>query len=233
MKNRKWTGILGVLAAAGFALRRMVYAGAVDEKNLIVTGHPFVIALWALTAVALVLAAFAGWKQGGSGLFAEHFGASAPAFFGHGMLAAGVLVTAVLNEAAMPGLLGSLWKVLGLLTPVCLVLAGFDRLRGKMPFFGFYALACVFFAVHVVNHYQIWCREPQLAEYFFSLTAMVALTLFAYQQAAFSADTGSRRMLTFTGLAAVWLSVAELAGSMYPYLYVGVILYCLTALSKE
>lgn len=234
MKKQSLPALAGLLAAAGYFLRRLVYTGAVDEKNLLVRGHPLVLALWVLTAAALaVIAVLALREKKGSELYAENFSQSAAAFFGHGMMAAGVLVTVLLNDAVMPGLLGLLWKWLGWATPVCLLLAGAARLRGKVPFFGFYAVACLFFAVHVVNHYQAWCSNPQLTDYFFALMAMVALTLFAYQQAAFAADSGDRRMLTLLGLGAVYLSGTELAAGAYPYLYIGCILWCLTALPDQ
>lgn len=233
---KKWSlpGAAGILAAAGYFLRRLAYAGAVDEKNLLVRGHPLMLGLWILTAAALVsVAVLALRKEKGSERYADNFSADAPAFFGHGMMAAAVLVTVLLNDAVMPGRLGLLWKVLGWAAPVGLFLAGFARLRGKVPFFGFYALACLFFAIHVVNHYQAWCSNPQLTDYFFSLMGMVALALFAYQQAAFAADAGERRMLILLGMGAVYLCGTELAASRYPYLYLGGILWCLTGLPKE
>ena len=57
MKKMKISAIMVPLAAVGFFLRRLVYMTAVDAKNLIISGHPAVTALWVLTAAALVLAA--------------------------------------------------------------------------------------------------------------------------------------------------------------------------------
>lgn len=233
MNKQKLTAAFGGLATAGYVLRRLVYAGAVDGKNLIVTGHPFVIGLWVLTAAALALAAFAGWKQKESKLFEENFAVSAPAFLGHGLLGVGAALTVCFNPLPMPGRLGLLWKILGLSGAVCLLVAGFERMRGKRPFFALYALPCLFFAMHVVAHYQIWCANPQFTDYAFALLSSVALSLLSYQLTAFSEDLGSRRVLTVTALAAVYLCGAELAGSLYPYLYIGGILFALTALPQK
>ena len=101
MKKIKLPVVFVSLAAAGFALRHLVYVVAVDEKNLIVTGHPAVISLWAVTAAALVLAAFAAWKNAGSPM---SFAPFAPAFLSHGLLGAAVVMTVLLNPAPMPGL---------------------------------------------------------------------------------------------------------------------------------
>ena len=121
MKKMKFPAVVTALAVLGFGLRYLVYRTAVDEKNLITAGHPAVIALWVLTAAALALAAFGSRKQQKSGL---DYQAHAPAFLGHGMLGAAILLTVCLNPLPMPGLLGLVWKLLGLAAPVCLLLSG-------------------------------------------------------------------------------------------------------------
>ena len=226
MKKMKLPVIMGALAVAGFGLRRLVYGIAVDGKNLIVSGHPAVAALWVLTAAALALAVFAGWgrKQ------APSFGARPAAFLGHGLLGAGIALAVLLNPAPGPGLLGSLWKLFGIAGAAGLVLAGFDRMRGKVPFFGLYAAASLFFLVHVVAHYQSWCSNPQFTDYAFALLASAALAVHSYQRAACSVETGDRRILAVTALAAVYLCGTEMAASLYPYLYLGGAVFCLTDL---
>lgn len=229
MKKRKIPAMMAVLTAAGFVLRRLVYMTAVDGKNLIVTGHPAVIALWALTAAALALAAFGGWKQKEEAL---SYKAWVPALLGHGLLGVGAALAVLLNPLPMPGLLGLLWKILGMMSPVCLLLAGFQRMRGKMPFFGLYAVVCLFFAVQVVAHYQIWCSNPQFTDYAFALLASVMLALQCYQLSAFPVELGNRKVLVMTALAAVYLCGAEIAQSLYPYLYLGGALFCLTNVTE-
>jgi len=133
----------------------------------------------------------------------------------------------------MLGLVGMLWKFLGLAAPVCLLIAGFGRMQGKRPFFALYIVPCLFFAIHVVAHYQIWCSNPQFTDYAFALLGSVALSLFSYQLSAFCADTGSCRRLHLWGLAAVYLCGAEIPMSAYPYLFFGGILFALTALPDQ
>ena len=224
MKKMKLPVLMGVLAALGFVLRRLVYAGAVDGKNLIVAGHPALITLWVLTAAVLALAAFGGWKQKGE----LSFEARPAAFPGHGLLGVGIALAVFLNPQPVPGLLGLLWKGFGMASPLCLLAAGFERLRGKVPFFALYAVPCLFFVIHVVAHYQLWCSNPQFTDYAFALLAAVMLALHSYQLTALSIGEGSRGLLVFTGLAAVYLCGAEMAASLYPYLYLGGALFCLT-----
>ena len=224
MKKVKFSALMALPAAVGFILRRLVYLTAVDGKNLIVAGHPALLALWVLTAAALVLAAFGSVKQKEEAL---SWSAHAPAFLGHGLLGAAVAMTVLLN-VPMPGILGTVWKVLGLAGAVCLAAAGVQRMRGKLPFFGLYTVPSLFFTVHVVAHYQIWCSNPQFTDYAFGLLASVMLAMNCYHRAAFGAGSGSRKVLAFTGLAAVYLCGAEMAGSLYPWLYLAGALFCLT-----
>lgn len=226
MKKMKVSAIMVPLAAAGCFLRRLVYMTAVDAKNLIISGHPAVTALWVLTAAALVLAVAISWKQKGNSLA----GANSLSFLGHGILATGMALAALLNPIVAPGVLGSLWKVLALAGAVCLLPAGFDRMRGKSPFFAFYAVPALFFLVNVVAHYQIWCSNPQFTDYAFALLGSVMLALHSYQMAALSLEEGNQKILVLTGLAAVYLCAAELFGSIHPYLYLGGALFALTNL---
>lgn len=225
MKKVRFPALMVLLAVLGFGLRWLVYATAVDGKNLIVGGHPAVIALWVLTAAALALAAYGARKEPET---APSYAGHAPAFLGHGLLGVAIGMTVLLNPLPMPGPLALIWKVLGLAAPVCLLAAGFERMRGKVPFFALYAAPSLFFTVHVVAHYQRWCANPQFTDYAFALLASVALALNCYQHAAFGADMGRRKMLTLTALAAVYLCGAEMASSLYPYLYLGGALFCLT-----
>ena len=176
MKKIKLPAVLGILGAMGFVLRRMVYAAAVDGKNLIIAGHPVLTLLWAVTAAALALAAFGGWKAKET---APDYGPKSAAFLGHGMVGVGILLSVWMNPVTAAGLPGLLWKILGLVSPVCMIAAGFARMRGKVPFFALYVLPCLFFAVHVIANYQIWCSNPQFTDYAFALLGSVCQLLWA------------------------------------------------------
>ena len=226
MKKRKASAVMVLLAAAGFLLRRMVYLTAVDVKNLIVSGHPSLIALWALTAVAMALAALVGWKQKDNSL-AE---ANPLAFPGHGLLAVGMALAGLLNPVSTPGIVGQLWKILAIAGAVCLLPAGFARMQGKTPFFALYAVPALFFVANVVAHYQRWCSNPQFTDYAFALLASAMLALHCHQLAAASLNEGKKQIRVMTGLAAVFLCAAELFGCDYPYLYIGGAMFALTNL---
>lgn len=222
--------ITASLGGIALVLRKMLYAFAVDAKGLLPLYHPLEIALGLLSAGALVYILLTVWKLDGSAQYADNFAADRYALAGHIAAAAGIVLTVLTREPMMPGYLGQGWLVLGYLAPVCLVLAGIDRYRGRQPFFLLHLVPCLFLVFHIVNHYQFWSGNPQLQDYVFTLFGSMALMFFGFYNAAFDANSGRRRMQLFMGMAAVYLLLAELAQTRYPWLYLGGILWALTGL---
>ena len=87
------------------------------------------------------------------------------------------------------------------------------RMTGAKPPFPCHAALCVYFALRMVYQYRRWSSDPQLQDYCFTLFALMALMLSAYQQAAFDAGIGSHRALWFLSLAAVFLCCPAMYGS--------------------
>lgn len=218
------------LGGIALVLRRMLYAVAVDHKGLLLSNHPLELALLVLTAVMAAVIFLGVRKLDGSVRYEDNFSASRLAGAGHLMAMLVILRTALLSTPAMSGYLGLLWKLLGYLAPVCLLLAGNVRRQGRQPFFLLYLIPSLFYVLHVVNHYQLWCSNPQLQDYVFTLFATLALAMVGYYNAAFAVGLGNRRMMLAAGLAAVYLCLAELAVSEEPLLYFGSMLWALTGL---
>lgn len=221
---------VAVLGIAAMVLRLMLYGFAFDEKGLLIAGHPLMIALVVLTGAVLLFALVFGKKLDGSPKYEDNFTASTPAMVGHFAAAAGIAATVLTREPLMPGYLGQGWKILGYLAPVCLVLAGVCRGRGKRPFFGLHLVPCLFFVFHLVNHYRSWSGEPQILEYGFAFFGAMALTLFSFYTCGFDAEAGNRPMQLFSGLAAGFLLLAELANTAYFLLYLGGLLWAFSDL---
>lgn len=209
------------LGGIGFVLRKALYALAVDEKNLLVSGHPLEIALTVLTFAVLVFIAAVVWKLDGSANYEDNFSADLPAAVGHILGAAGIAMTMLTSTYAMPGTLTTLWRVLGYASPVCLVAAAFPRAQGKQPHFLLHLVPCLYLMFHVVCHYRLWSSNPQFQDYAFSLFGAIALLFFVYYTAAFEAGAGKRRMQLFMGLAAMYLCLVCAAMTEYPLLYLG------------
>lgn len=213
---------------AALVMRRLLYAVAVDAKGLLVRNHPLTIALVLLTAVVLLFVALAVRKFRGCG--GEQDAASIPAALGNAAASAGILVTVLTAAPMMNGHLGSIWRILGLAAPVCLLLAGVVRGLGRRPFFLLHVVVCLFFMLHIVTRYQLWSGNPQMQDYVFSLLGVMGLMFFGFYTAAQEAGCGSFSMKLGMGLAAVYLCLAELGRSSAPALYLGGILWVLTEL---
>lgn len=208
-----------VLGFGAFGLRAGLYALAVDQQGLLISGHPLTYALWAVVAAG---AAFILWnvcRPEYISRYPEGFAPSASAAVASAILAVGLLITVLNGPPAGTGSLAVLWRVLGFLSAPALVWAGISRNQGKQPFFGTHALLSLFLLFHMIGNYQHWSGNPQLQDYIFELLASLCLTLFSYYCAASEADMGSRRMFLATGLLAVLLCPAAFPGSDYGWLY--------------
>jgi len=215
------------LGGLGLVLRRVLYATALDARYLLPGDHPLEIALWVLTLAALCLIAATVWGLDGSARYADNFQPSRAAAAGHFLAAGGILLTVLGNDPMGFGYLGLAWKVLGYLAPPCLVAAGIDRLRGRVPCFALHMTACMFLVFQIVDHYRAWSGNPQLQDYIFELMGTMILMFFSYYCAAFDVESGKRRMHLGTGLTAVYLCTVNLATTAYPFLYLGGIAWVL------
>lgn len=217
----------GVLA---LVLRWQLYRTGVDAKNLLVRNHPLGIALMVLTVGVLIRILLSVRKLESKKVYEEHTSANLPAAFGNLAVGAGILTTVLTATPMMGGYLETVWRILGLAAPVCLILAGVARLLGKRPFFLLYVVVCLFFVLNIVGRYQLWSGHPQMQDYIFSLLGAMALMFFAFYMAAQEAECGNWPMKVGMGLAAIYLCLAELANTSYPALYLGGVLWVLTEL---
>lgn len=230
MKNKYLPVLAGGMGLVGMALRALLYALCVDERNLLPVGHPLELLLWGITVVTLGFIINRVRKLGGSNRYADNFGSSAVAAVGHVLAGAGFLLTALINVPMMDNYLGSIWKLLGIAAGPCLMLAGINRVQGKRPFFALHMIPCLFLVLHIVNHYQLWSGNPQLQDYVFALFAAMALMFFAFYSAAFDVGSGRRRMYLGMGLAAVYLCLVTLPQTEHLFLYAGGIVWVLSDL---
>lgn len=210
--------VVVLLGVVGYYLRSGLYTVGIDGKNLLVRGHPLELALWACTAAAVLAAMLAAMSRQDA-LTAEGYSVKfLLSGLGHILAAASILLT-VLGRASILGSMVSIWKGAGIITALLLCLAGLTLALGKRPFFGGYAAGCVFFALHLVGHYQAWCSDPQLQNYVFSFLGGLFLMVFSYFQAAALVGLGKPAQQRLCTLLALYCCMVSLANTQYLVLY--------------
>lgn len=211
------------LGIVGFALRRGLYAVALDHKNLLIAGHPLQWLLLLVTLAAMALAFLSGAGAGRCGTPGRL------AALGCLALAVGISLE-LLPQGFSGGGLSRLRCILGILASLAMVAAAVQNLLRKPTFFLLQGIVCVFFAVHMVSCYQGWSSNPQILDYLYTLLAAVGLMLFAYQQSACAADCGSGKLLRLFGSVSIFCGITALSGTEFPALYLTGSFWALTAL---
>lgn len=218
-------GVLGIL---GMVLRKTLYLRGTDVFGLLVKRHPLEAALWLLTILTTALVLASVWKmqpKTGARYHASFFAA-----LGHILLAAGILLT-VLPMVPKAGMLGGLWRYSGVLCGPLLVYAALCRAQGKKPSFLVYVVCSLFCVFHLVNHYQLWCSNPQLQDYLFAFAATICLMLCAYHLAALGVGMGDSRAMWAVSLLGLYLCLVSMADLQDLYLYLGGAAFCGLSLS--
>lgn len=224
--KRIWPFAMVALGGVLLDLRLRLYWVAVDEKNLLLPGHPLSWAMWAVMTAAIVLALTAALRTEE----AKALTAASPlAALGAGLFALAICLT-VMGMDVSPNLLGRLCMAFGWLSVPCLGYTAYTHAAGKKPFYGCFCVVCLFFALYLVQNYQLWSSNPQLQDYVFPMLAGVMATLFAYQNAALTLGCGSRRMWLTTGLLAVCFGIAGMDGIPELFLYAAIAGWALTGL---
>lgn len=218
--SRKLYPLLGLaLGLVGAGCRFLLYALGMDEKGLLVPGHPAAIALWVVTAAAVLAAVLAAMTFREDNKAPDETCRSIPEALGTAVMALGVLSTLLLPENNGIATLLRLHRILSVLAFFCLLAAAVFRLMGKPVPFGCYAGAAVFFFVHVVTRYRAWSGNPQMADYLHALGAGLCLSLVSYYETALVVGLGGRRQRFALGILGIFCCIAAAARGEYPALH--------------
>ena len=236
--SRKLYPLLGLaLGLVGAGCRFLLYALGMDEKGLLVPGHPAAIALWVVTAAAVLAAVLAAMTFREDNKAPDETCRSIPEALGTAVMALGVLSTLLLPENNGIATLLRLHRILSVLAFFCLLAAAVFRLMGKPVPFGCYAGAAVFFFVHVVTRYRAWSGNPQMADYLHALGAGLCLSLVSYYETALVVGLGGRRQRFALGIPGSFCRVAAAARGEDPALHlcgaVGILSVLLTVRPGE
>lgn len=212
--------IMGVACLIG---RQVLYRTAVDATGLLKAGTPLEWGTYALSILALVLFAVGARRQEGKILPVS------VTALGQLIGSFGLGWTALQYSGEMSGLLGNLWKVLGIVSALCLIWSAFCTYQKKTPHFLVQLVPCLFWLVHLVDNYRGWSGTPQLQSYLFALLGTMAMTLFTY----YTADTiglGKPRRKVFAALAAGYFCTAAALPGKNMLLYLLCALWALSSL---
>ena len=225
MKNGKCTPLLPfVLGLACAGLRWVLFQDHTDALGLLETGTLPETGIFLLTALSLVLFALAARRNWD----VENTKLAAPGQLLGGL---GIFLAALTNAGQMTGPVAVLWKIMGLIAGVCLMLQGVCALTKRKAPFLLPLLPCVFFLLHLIDNYRGWSSQPQLQKYLFDLLAILSLAFFSYCNAAREVSLGKPKTRIFSGLCAVYFCLAAIPGNpAFTILYALCALWALTNL---
>ena len=223
-----------VLAAGviGIALRFWLLSTGIDDKGLLVTGHPAGILLWLLTAITAVLVILGCLPLAEANKYAFNFPPSLVGAVGDGLLALGILVSSILSLMNASDPLSTITAIAGFLSVIPLAFCAFCRFKGIKPALLFHGFVCIFWVLQLICLYRVWSPEPQLQHYIFQLFANVFMMLSLYQRTAFDVGFGNRRAHAITHLATTFFCCLSLIGSQDWFLYVTCALWAIADLCR-
>ena len=207
MKQRKLLPLAALVMGLACQIGRWtLYRTAVDATGLLTAGTPLEWGSYALSVLAIGLFAAAVGKMGETEVSSE------PILAGLGQLIGGLGLgwTALRYPGEMPGLLGILWKILGIVSALCLLWSALQTFQKKTPHFLALLVPCLFWLTHLIDNYRGWSGQPQLQSYLFALLGTMAMALFTYYTAAEAAQMGKPRLRVFAGLSAGYLCLAAM-----------------------
>ena len=225
MKNGKYLPLLALFLGLVCALARWtLFRSHTDALGLLETGTLPETGIFLLTGVCLAvfaLAARRGWEMSETKL-------AAPGQLLGGL---GIFLAALTSSGQMTGPVAALWKIVGLIAGVCLMLQGVCALTKRKAPFLLPLLPCVFFLLPLIDNYRGWSSQPQLQKYLFDLLAILSLAFFSYCNAAREVSLGKPKTRIFSGLCAVYFCLAAIPGNpAFTILYALCALWALTNL---
>ena len=209
-------GIIGLL------LRRWLFSGGLDAKNLIIPDHPANILSFVVLALDFGVFFLALQLLTGKPAYRRLFPKSPLALCGS--LAGSIcLLMSVLSNSAYTSIL----LVLGVAAALGMALGGLLRFGGKRPHVLCHGMIALYLILHLIFQYKQWSAEPELQEYFFPLLACIFVMLTAYHRTTLDHLYGSRKWFVFFNYSSVVLCITALDSEMW-LLYLSFALWCLT-----
>ncbi len=224
-KNLPWTCLWA--GALGYFLVLIISLTGISGKSLTPTGSVLYGLLWVIIAAVGGLFVYLTRDLQQGAKFRFNFPASNAGAIGAAAAAAGILITCF-GKIGPADALAAADLILGLLSVGALGFIAYCRSKGLHPSVLFYTVICLYLMVDLICLYRLRSADPLVWKYCFSLLASVSVMLAAYQNAAFAANAGSRRMHTLSHLAAACLCLVCLPWSETPLFYLGMAAWMMT-----
>lgn len=201
------TGIAGGLGLVCLPARLWLLHAGVDDKGLLVSGHPGSILSYILAAalVALLIAALVAGPQ----KFA--FRANRCSGFSALLSLPALVLTAVHALSGLRTPLALAAGILAILAALCSVFLAVFRFLGKRAWLALYLPAILTLMLQFLYCFQLWGAESQLQRYLFSLGAQVFTLLALYCRAATECRINNHTLYCLSSCAAVFFGLGAAA----------------------
>jgi hypothetical protein len=219
-----------VLGGLAFLCGVWLYTTGVDQRALLIPGHPGAIGLWVLSAVMVVLSILLTRELSGKMRYERAFPASIPAAVGTALCAAGIAITAFGELTAKTDVVTTVTGAVGLLAAVALGFVAWCRFAQVRPHFLPMCAVVAYLMMHMLCRYRVWSAEPELLRYFFALAGTVLLTLAMYQRLAFAVGLGNRQIYTLLSMVGAFCALAAIPGDGDKWFLVGMAAWAMTDL---
>lgn len=200
------------IGGLGLVLRIWLLSSGVDEKGLLVAGHPANALSFILTALALLVFALCSLNPHPQ-IGKTPFHTPVAAMLGCSAASIGILATAIEELLRKAEYVTITCCILGVLAAAALILSGVLRLRRLQPAWWVQLPVILFFMFHMISQYRFWSAEPEVHSFFFPLLASLFLMLSAYHRIATDAGKPEPRRYLFTSQAALFFCCMSCIGS--------------------
>ena len=223
--------LVGSLGLLGAAVRLWQILRGVDDRGLLIQGHPAGVIQLVLLCLVAVMLALRVRSVGHEPGYNRNFPRSTWGAVGTAVAAVCIFVTAIqqlLDKNSI--ILDHISAITGVCAGPMLLLAAKGRLEGKKVSCLFHVPASLFLGFWLFTRCRIWGAEPEIWRFFPELVAVLALMFASSYLTAFDVNMGERDAYLFCGLLAAYSCIAALPGSEAPLLMAGGAIWMLTNL---
>lgn len=219
--------ICGGLGLIGMGLRFWLLQTGLDDKGLLISGHParWLIALTVAAAAAAVLLAL--WGRQNAKRSTGMFPGSIPGAVASVVGCVGIAWNVLSIYTPEQTLLVRLTWILGVAAALTAVFLAWCRFKGMRPHFLLRTVVTLYLMFHLVYHYKGWFPETQPGLYGFQLLASACLILAFYHRTALEANLGGRKAYILTNYAAAFFCLVAVPGADVPQFYGAMALWLL------